>query len=185
MPSYRVRWEIDIDADNPVEAAKGALETMRDPGSEAVVFNVAEGAEPTPDDFEIIDLERPHECEACGAPAYFEHSPEGQNCAHCGMWLCDDCTDWGDGETPYCENHYPVKVVFRKCANGDIVAAFPEMAADADGNMTSYMHVGQHSACTLAWLREETVPATPAEYAKLEDELVRVVGYNLKIAEEL
>ncbi len=40
MPTYLVRWEIDIEADNPVEAAAQALITQRDSGSCAVVFDI-------------------------------------------------------------------------------------------------------------------------------------------------
>jgi hypothetical protein len=35
-----VRWEINIDADSPREAAEFALEIQRDPSSIATVFNV-------------------------------------------------------------------------------------------------------------------------------------------------
>lgn len=37
---YLVTWAIDIDADDPAEAARLALEWMRDPDSTAVVFAV-------------------------------------------------------------------------------------------------------------------------------------------------
>ena len=40
---FVVRWEIDIeDTDNPVAAAKAALEIMQDKGSCALVFDVME-----------------------------------------------------------------------------------------------------------------------------------------------
>jgi hypothetical protein len=39
--SYRVRWEIDIDATSYVEAAKEALKIQRDPGGEATYFEVS------------------------------------------------------------------------------------------------------------------------------------------------
>lgn len=42
MPEYRVKWDIDIEADSPREAAKEALSIQRDPGSEAVVFEVVD-----------------------------------------------------------------------------------------------------------------------------------------------
>ena len=42
MPMYRVVWEIDIEADSPVLAAKEALLTQRDPTSTATVFVVSE-----------------------------------------------------------------------------------------------------------------------------------------------
>ncbi len=40
---YHITWEIDLDASSPVEAAKEALKTQREAGSEAVVFNVTDG----------------------------------------------------------------------------------------------------------------------------------------------
>lgn len=40
MPEYTVRWEIEIDADSPEEAARMALEIQRDPRSTALVFDV-------------------------------------------------------------------------------------------------------------------------------------------------
>lgn len=40
MGTYRVRWEIDIDADTPQEAAEKALAVHRDPDSIATVFDV-------------------------------------------------------------------------------------------------------------------------------------------------
>jgi hypothetical protein len=42
MPDYRVRWEIDIEADNAEEAAARALIVQRDndPANSATVFEV-------------------------------------------------------------------------------------------------------------------------------------------------
>lgn len=40
MPTYCVRWIIDIDADTPDLAAREALRIQRDPGSIATVFEV-------------------------------------------------------------------------------------------------------------------------------------------------
>lgn len=42
MKTYRVVWEIDIEADSPREAAIKALEIQRDPLSTATVFDVGE-----------------------------------------------------------------------------------------------------------------------------------------------
>ncbi len=60
MPLYRVRWEIDIGAATPTEAAARALIVQRDtdPANAATVFEVrlfdADDSEP----FHIIDLNR-------------------------------------------------------------------------------------------------------------------------------
>ena len=40
MSSYLVTWEIDIEAEDEVEAAKEALEIMQDKDSEALYFLV-------------------------------------------------------------------------------------------------------------------------------------------------
>jgi hypothetical protein len=40
MPVYRVKWEIDTEADSPIEAAEKALRIQRDPDSIATVFQV-------------------------------------------------------------------------------------------------------------------------------------------------
>jgi len=40
MTSYRVSWEIDVEADSPREAAEKALEIQKRPDSTATVFRV-------------------------------------------------------------------------------------------------------------------------------------------------
>lgn len=42
MKTYRVKWEIDVIAENPRDAAEQALNIQRDKKSTAVVFNVDE-----------------------------------------------------------------------------------------------------------------------------------------------
>ena len=44
MPDYLVRWDIDIEATSPRDAAKKALEVQRDPKSIATVFFVRKHA---------------------------------------------------------------------------------------------------------------------------------------------
>ena len=54
MTQYLVKWEIDIEADNPEEAARKALEIQRDRNSRALVFDVIHEA----NDYKwMIDLE--------------------------------------------------------------------------------------------------------------------------------
>lgn len=62
---------------------------------------------------------------------------------------------------------------------GEVIALFPYEIADKAGNITSYMHVGQHSAASLEIIGN-TVPALPDEYADLQKEL-EGIGYNLDI----
>ena len=42
MAMYQVRWEIDVEADDPQEAARKALTIQRDPTSIATVFDVVD-----------------------------------------------------------------------------------------------------------------------------------------------
>ncbi len=53
MPEYRITWEMDIDADSPIDAARQALRIQRDPDSIANVFDITDDAGIT----ERIDLE--------------------------------------------------------------------------------------------------------------------------------
>lgn len=74
------------------------------------------------------------------------------------------------------------KVIFRIYSDGDVIALFPEIASDNLGyNCNSYMHVGQHGGASPMVVVGQTKPATPDEYAVLQDELERAVGYDLKI----
>lgn len=67
-------------------------------------------------------------------------------------------------------------VVFRKYRQadrkGEVVAVFPTLV-EQHNMRTCYSHVGQHSACSRAWLLS-TSPATPEEYAPLLRELQKV-----------
>lgn len=54
MPNYRVKWEIDLDANDPQDAARRALEIQRDPDSIATFFEVLE----TPGWVYTIDLSK-------------------------------------------------------------------------------------------------------------------------------
>ena len=42
MPMFKVKWEIEIDAKDPGDAARRALEIHRDPGSLATWFDVTQ-----------------------------------------------------------------------------------------------------------------------------------------------
>ncbi len=54
MGTYHVTWEIDVDADSPLEAARQARELQR-PGSSANVFDVLE--HDSEGDIERFDLD--------------------------------------------------------------------------------------------------------------------------------
>lgn len=73
-------------------------------------------------------------------------------------------------------------VIFRKFAprhGGEVIALFPEIAADMSGNMQSYMHTGQHGAASPDLGRTLRL-ASPEEYAPIAAELTRL-GYSLDI----
>jgi len=55
---YLVKWEIEIDADSPREAAQKALAIQRDPNSIATVFAVENRANEW--ESETFDLNRGH-----------------------------------------------------------------------------------------------------------------------------
>ena len=44
MRMYKVRWEIDVDAEDPQAAARKALQIQRDPNSTATVFDMNDAA---------------------------------------------------------------------------------------------------------------------------------------------
>jgi len=57
MPMYKLIWEIEIDAETPLEAARKALEYQRDPDGEATVFDIiAEDGEVTQVDLLSQDM---------------------------------------------------------------------------------------------------------------------------------
>jgi hypothetical protein len=71
-------------------------------------------------------------------------------------------------------------VIFRKESGGDILAVFPYLMADRDGNPSCYAHVGQHGGCRWEYVTQRTKPAKPSEYADLKAEL-ESIGYRLDV----
>jgi len=74
------------------------------------------------------------------------------------------------------------KVVFRKF-DGEVIALFPEDKADYSGNVTSYSHIGQHSAANFGYVMQKSKKATPREYADLKKELTSI-GYKLDVKQK-
>lgn len=68
----------------------------------------------------------------------------------------------------------------------EVTAIFPCEPADAAGTlMACYSRTGQHSSCSLDWLKA-TRPAEPAEYAALQRDLERApYGYRLKVYQKI
>ena len=72
------------------------------------------------------------------------------------------------------------EVIFRKFSDNQVCAFFPYEIADRSGNISSYMHVGQHSGASFDCLVSTTKLANEIEYGPLKTEL-ESIGYNLKI----
>lgn len=62
-----------------------------------------------------------------------------------------------------------VKVIFRKCKEGDIIAFFPELSANRE-NILCYQHIGQHGEASYLFYLD-TEKATEEEYRSLLKEL--------------
>jgi hypothetical protein len=82
----------------------------------------------------------------------------------------------------------PTRVIFRRwyrrCDGpGNVIALFPAISERRDGSLcSSYEHVGQHGAASLAGVIARTRPATEAEYAPLMRELQSPpYTYNLRV----
>ena len=72
------------------------------------------------------------------------------------------------------------KVIFRKFIGGDVIALFPEIAADRNAAYClSYMRIGQHGMSSL--YPDNTVPASIGEAASLFNELVTIGYENLVV----
>ena len=71
-------------------------------------------------------------------------------------------------------------------AGDEVVAIFPQLKYNKRlyGNdmVTSYTHIGQHSACHVEWANDRKLHplATNEQYADLHNELIGI-GYELKI----
>lgn len=74
----------------------------------------------------------------------------------------------------------PVRAVFRKYKEGDIIALFPDVRNErgVHNECMSYMHIGQHSEADYLGVVSDTVPAKPEEFAPLLRELTRI-GYEV------
>lgn len=62
----------------------------------------------------------------------------------------------------------------------EIVAVFPNLVWNRDGDLTCYVHNGQHGAITKGFIKSLRL-AKPSEYEDLQKELTDMVGYDLNI----
>lgn len=74
------------------------------------------------------------------------------------------------------------KTIFRKFKDGEVIALFPEIPSDLEGKYCdSYMHIGQHGSANYLMLLDDTVLATPEEYAELKRELETHYNYEIEV----
>ena len=71
-------------------------------------------------------------------------------------------------------------VIFRKFKEGDIIALMPHEVCTYSGEITSYMHVGQHSSANYNECLQITRLCRVSEYNELKKEL-ESLGYNLNV----
>jgi hypothetical protein len=79
---------------------------------------------------------------------------------------------------------YTTDVIFRKFKDNQIIAIFPHDVSDRQGNVNSYMHVGQHSSADYVGVLTQTKPATDTECKLLKTEL-EGLGYNLNVIKRI
>ena len=87
MRTYHVTWEIDIDANNPTEAAVQALQTQKDWQSIAKVFKVTNSRGQTTE-VDLCKLPELSLCDECGGRDADVGCPDGAQ-------ICQDCFDRG------------------------------------------------------------------------------------------
>ena len=71
------------------------------------------------------------------------------------------------------------RVTFRKFENDEVIALFPDIEWDTQGNITSYMHIGQHGGASKELLNDLLLAETN-EYQELKEES-ETIGYYLVI----
>ena len=74
------------------------------------------------------------------------------------------------------------RVIFRVFSNGEVIALFPHID-EGNGNILSYMHIGQHGGASPL-IVNDTTPATPGQYKELFAEL-QGIGYNLEVGHKV
>lgn len=79
------------------------------------------------------------------------------------------------------KHKFKTKVVFYKEKDNTVFAVFPEQMFGNDNTVTSYAHVGQHSACSKDYYKD-LEEASLEEYLDLFEELTSI-GYNLKVVD--
>ncbi len=74
----------------------------------------------------------------------------------------------------------PTDIVFRKFKDGEVIGLMPHVVDYSNGNITSYMHRGQHSEANYNWCVSVTKLASEVEYNDLKKEL-ESIGYLVNV----
>ena len=83
------------------------------------------------------------------------------------------------------KDDFQTDVIFRKYrVSNEIIALMPHDVVDFEGNVNSYMHVGQHGAADYIGVIANTIPATDTECADLKREM-EGVGYNINVIKRI
>lgn len=83
------------------------------------------------------------------------------------------------------KDDFKTDVIFRKYrVSGEIIALMPHDVIDFEGNVNSYMHVGQHGGADFVGVIAQTIPATQSEYADLQKEL-EGIGYDVNVCKRI
>jgi len=75
------------------------------------------------------------------------------------------------------------KVIFRKEKNGSIIAVFPYIISDPDGNVLCYAPYEGHGSISWDYYISNTKPCKETEYKELEEQLEDHYGYSLEIVQ--
>ena len=79
------------------------------------------------------------------------------------------------------KDNFVTEVVFRKFKDGEVIALFPYNVETYNGDIVSFMHVGQHGCADYNHVVNKTkLIINPEEYKELKNELENI-GYNLKV----
>ena len=81
------------------------------------------------------------------------------------------------------ENFITKTQVMFRFWRGEVIALFPYLLWNHKGNVTSYMHVGQHGEADYYGIIRGSKPATEDQYKDLFQEL-ESIGYNLEIVKK-
>jgi len=82
------------------------------------------------------------------------------------------------------QDNLQTDVIFRKFKDGEIIALMPHDVVDFEGNVNSYMHVGQHGAADFVRMIAKTKPATDAECIDLKREM-ESFGYKINVCKRI